>query len=412
MIEDYSTPKTETAVHHRSNRLMWIAITVVVIVLAVIFMASRKPSAAAAEKGGGAKGGRSGMGGPGGPGGAIPVVGIKVLKGDIGVVLTGLGSVTPVYTVTVKSRVDGELTKVLYKEGQFVRKGELLAEIDPRPFRVQLVQAEGQLAKDQAALDNARLDLKRYQDLAPHNAIPEQQVATQSALVEQYEGAIKSDMGPIEAAKLNLAYCEIAAPFDGKVGLRLVDPGNIVHASDQNGLLVITQVQPITVVFTLPEDQVREVIRRMSQGEKLNVTALDRDQQKVIAQGALSSIDNQIDPTTGTLKLRATFDNKHSELFPAQFVNVQLLVQQKKDVTLINSAAIQRNTTTTYVYLVKPDSSVTIRNISLGTSQNNQTEVVSGLNPGDVVVMTGVDKLQEGSKVNVHLQGAQQKEGE
>ncbi len=411
------TSQTEIATRRKSSALRWALVAVVVVALVVIFFASRKPAQERSDAGGagtaqgkGAGAGRKG--GPGGAGGPIPVVGVKAQKGDIGVVLTGLGSVTPIYTVTVKTRVDGELTKVQYKEGQYVKKGQLLAEVDPRPYQVQLIQAEGQLAKDQAALDNARIDLKRYEDLAPHNAIPEQQVATQRALVQQYEGAVKSDQGPIAAAKLNLQYCEIRAPFDGRVGLRLVDPGNIVHASDSNGLLVITQVQPISVVFTLPEDQVRAVLQRMNQGARLNVSALDRDQRRVIAQGVLSSVDNQIDPTTGTLKLRANFDNKKFELFPSQFVNVQLLVEEKHGVTLINSAAIQRNSTNTYVYLVKPDSSVTVRNIAVGTSQDNRTEIASGLNPGDTVVMTGVDKLQEGSKVNVHIQGAGQKDGE
>jgi multidrug efflux system membrane fusion protein len=387
----------------RSNQALLIRTLLAVIVLFAIFSVGCK-SSNGQERSGGAKG----AGKSGGAGGATPVVGIKVEKGDIGVVLTGLGTVTPLNTVTVKSRVDGQLDKVLYKEGQNVHRGDLLAEIDPRPFQVQLVQAEGQLAKDQAALNNARLDLKRFEDLLPHNAIPEQQVATQRALVEQDEGAVKSDAGPIEAAKLNLAYSKITAPFSGRVGLRLVDPGNIVHAADSNGLLVITQVQPISVVFTIAEDQAPAVLRKMAGGKKLTVTAYDRDQKKKLADGTLTSVDNQIDPTTGTLKLRATFENSKFELFPSQFVNINLLLEQKQNVTLINSAAIQRNTDNTYVYLVKPDSTVTVRNIGLGTQQNNQTEVTSGLNPGDVVVMTGVDKLQEGSKVSVHFAGAAQ----
>ena len=373
----------------------------VIVVFAISFTGCKSSSG---QDRSGAKSGKSG----GGPGGATPVVAVKVEKGDIGVVLTGLGTVTPLNTVTVKSRVDGELDKVLYKEGENVHRGDLLAQIDPRPFEVQLVQAEGQLAKDQAALNNARIDLKRFEDLLPHNAIPEQQVATQRALVQQDEGAVKSDEGPIASAKLNLVYSKITAPFDGRVGLRLVDPGNIVHASDSNGLLVITQVQPISVVFTIAEDQAPTVLRKMAGGKKLTVTAYDRDQKVKLADGTLTSVDNQIDPTTGTLKLRATFANSKFELFPSQFVNINLLIEQKQNVTLINSAAIQRNTDNTYVYLVKPDSTVTVRNIGLGTSQNNQTEITSGLNPGDVIVMTGVDKLQEGSKVTVHFAGTAQ----
>ncbi len=335
----------------------------------------------------------------------IPVVGAKAQRGDLNVVLTGLGSVTPIYTVTVKSRVDGQLTKVLYKEGQVVQRGMLLAEIDPRPFQVQLMQAEGQLAKDQSALDNARLDLQRYETLAPHNAIPQQQVATQKALVEQYQGTVKTDEGQVASAKLNLAYCQITAPVTGRVGLRLVDPGNMVHATDQNGLLVITQVQPISVVFTLAEDQLPAVFRHMASGQRLGVTAYSRDNKTKLAEGSLSSIDNQIDPTTGTVKLRATFDNRDNALFPNQFVNVGLLVERKRGVTMVPTAAIQRNAANTYVYLVKPDSTVTVRNIGVGTTEGDQSEVASGLSPGDVVVMTGVDKLQEGSKVTVHLAG-------
>lgn len=334
----------------------------------------------------------------------IPVVGVKARKGDIGVYLTGLGTVTPIYTVTVKSRVDGQLTKVSYREGDYVREGDPLVEIDPRPFQVQLMQAEGQLAKDQAALDNAQLDLTRYQTLLTHNAIPEQQLATQKALVEQDNGAVKTDQAAVANAKLNIAYCHITAPITGRIGLRLVDPGNYVQAGPQTGLLVITQVRPISVIFTIPEDQVPAVLQKLRQGARLRVDAYSRDMSTRLATGSLTTVDNQIDPSTGTLRLRATFNNSNDALFPNQFVNARLLVQQKLGVTLVPSAVVQRNTETAYVYLVKPDSTVTVKTVTVGTTEGGQSEIVSGLMAGDVVVMTGVDKLQEGSKVRVHFE--------
>ena len=392
----------------RPKRWLWVVVVLLVIgTAAFIWRRSDNPSAAAT----GRPGGRGGMG-RGGPM-TIPVVAAKAQTGDLGVELTGLGNVTPIHTVTVKTRVDGELTKVLYTEGQTVHQGDLLAEIDPRPFEVQLMQAQGQLARDQASLDNARIDLQRYEELVPHNAVPEQQVATQKALVAQFEGAVKSDEGQVASAKLNLTYCRITAPVTGRVGLRLVDPGNIVHAADANGLLVITQMQPISVIFTIAEDQVPSVMQKVSAGQKLSATAFSRDNQVKLGEGFLSTIDNQIDPTTGTLRLRATFDNHANSLFPNQFVNVRLLVERKRGITTVPTAVIQRNSTNTYVYLVKPDSTVTIRNINIGTTEGDQTEVTSGLSPGDVVVMTGVDKLQEGTKVVAHLAGQKgQKEAE
>jgi multidrug efflux system membrane fusion protein len=348
---------------------------------------------------------------------SVPVVAARTRKGDIGVYITGLGAVTPVYTVTVKSRVDGQLMRVAYKEGDVVHQGTLLVEIDPRPYQVQLTQAEGQLLRDQALLDNARIDLARYQTLLAQNAIPEQQLATQKTLVEQDEGAVKTDQGQIDSAKLNLVYCHITAPITGRIGLRLVDPGNIVHATDTNGLLVITQIQPISVIFTIAEDQLPVVLQKMHAGERLEVDAYDRDMKTKIAQGWVATVDNQIDPTTGTVKLRANFDNRNNALFPNQFVNFQLLVEEKHDVTLVPTAVVQRNSQTTYVFLVKPDSTVTVRPITIPvyasdiSTEGSDSEVSSGLSPGDVVVMTGVDKLQEGSKVRVQMYGEKTQKG-
>ena len=381
------------------KRRGWVWIVILALVgLGAYFLwpklTGKKPAAAPSSAG--TKGGRALV---------TPVDAAKARKGDIGVYYNGLGSVTPIYTVTVKSRVDGELMNVRYKEGDIVQKGDLLVGIDPRPYQVQLEQAEGQMAKDQANLANAKVDLARYETLLKQNAIPEQQRATQQSTVVQDEGAIKADQGAIDAAKLNLVYCQINAPITGRVGLRLVDPGNIVHASDSNGLLVITQIQPISVIFTIPEDQVPAVVKRLNAGQRLKVDAYDRGMTRKITQGTLTTIDNQIDPTTATLKLRANFENKDNALFPNQFINARLLVEQKHGVTLVPSAAIQRNSQTTYVYLVKQDSSVTVRNIVVGTTEGSDSEIVSGLAPGDVIVMTGVDKLQEGSKVRARLEG-------
>jgi len=344
-------------------------------------------------------------------GGVTPVVAARAKKGNIGVYDSGLGAVTPVYTDLVRSRVDGELMKVLFKEGQIVKKGDLLVEIDPRPYQVQLDQAQGQLVHDQALLKNAHVDLDRYKVLLQQQAIPEQQYATQEALVLQYEGTLKTDQAAIDSAKLNLTYSRITAPIDGRVGLRLVDPGNIVHASDTTGLVVITQLDPISVIFTIAEDQLPQVEAKMHAGAHLQVEAWDRENKNKLAVGTLDTIDNQIDPTTGTLRLRANFENKAGKLFPSQFVNARLLVEEKTGIVVVPNAAIQRNSQTTYVWLVKPDQTVTVRQISVGVTEGDQTEITSGLNAGDVMVTVGVDRLVEGSRVNAQVAGESTKDG-
>jgi membrane fusion protein, multidrug efflux system len=378
------------------NRLLIAAL----VLLAVLIGVSVYMIAGSESRGSGtAKGGRPGTGRPG-EDRPIPVSTATVGRGDLKIFLNGLGTVTPVANVLVRSRVDGELLRVHFREGQTVRTGDLLAEIDPRAFQVQLTQAEGQHARDKALLQNARIDLERYEELWSQDSIAKQQVDAQQSLVRQYEGAVLADQGQIDDARLQLAYARVTAPIGGRVGLRQVDPGNIVHASDATGLVSISQLQPITVVFTLPEDNLPLLMQKLQLGAPIPVAAYDRQQKRLLANGTLLTIDNQIDTATGTVKLKAQFRNEDNALFPNQFVNVRMQIDTLQGVALLPTAAVQRGSQDNFVYLIGADRKVTLRTVQVGDTEGDQVVIEGGLDVGDQVVVDGTDKLRAGSVVD------------
>jgi len=332
-------------------------------------------------------------------GGPMPVVAAPARTGDMPIVLNGLGAVTPIATVTVQSQISGQIVAIPFKEGDLVKPGDALIQIDPRPYQVALEQAQGALVRDQALLANAKIDLTRYQTLFAQDSVAEQTLATQKSLVVQDEGNVKTDQGQIDAAKLNLIYCHIVSPIAGRVGLQQVTLGNYVTPAEPNGLVVVTQLKPITVVFTLPEDQIPALQQQLHAGNTLPVTAYDRSNTTKLATGTLQTVDNQIDPTTGTVKLKAIFQNDDETLFPNQFVNIGLLLSTLHNATLVPQSGVQRGAPGTYVYVIGPQQTVSVRKITLGPGDANNIVVTQGLKPGEQVVIDGADKLKDGAKV-------------
>jgi multidrug efflux system membrane fusion protein len=343
----------------------------------------------------------------GGRFGVPPVATASVTSGDINVTINALGTVTSLATITIKSQISGQLFAVNYTEGQIVKKGDLLVEIDSRPYQLALAQAQGALKRDQAMLESAKLDLERYQGLVKSNAIPRQQLDQQGALVKQDEGNLITDQAQIDTANLNIAYCHIIAPVNGRLGLRLVDPGNYVTPQDATGLVTITQLSPISVIFTTAEDNLPPIFARLKAGATLEATAFDRGGSTKLAVGTVSTLDNQIDTTTGTLKLRAQFDNSDGALFPNQFVNISLLVDTLHNTPIIPTAAVQRGAPGTFVYLLDPQQSkVSVQKVVLGPTDGDRVSVKSGLKPGDQVVVDGADKLRDGIQVTLRGTGS------
>jgi multidrug efflux system membrane fusion protein len=371
----------------RSRR--WLVLVSILIVLVVAGIVWKTRQESAPQRGGGRNSA---------PMSIVPDV---VGKGDIGININALGTVTSLATVTIRTQISGYLQKIDFTEGNEVKKGDLLAEIDPRPYEAALAQSKGQLARDEAMLKGAQVDLARYQGLAAQNAVPRQTLDTQVALVAQNQGTVEADKATVKSAEVNLQYCRIVSPLDGRVGLRQVDQGNYVTPGDTNGLVVITQLQPISVLFTVPEDNLQAIAKRIQSGAVLPAAALDRSGASKIADGSLQTFDSQIDPTTGTIKLRAQFPNEDRRLYPNQFVNIRLLLDTHKDVTTISTAGIQRGAPGTFVYLVNADSTVSVRPVRLGVTDGDRVEVLSGLTPGERIVVDGADKLRDGAKIAI-----------
>ena len=399
---------SDPLLRHKPHRHAWIVAAIAAVVLVALgawWWTSRTPEATTAEgtpaKGDAKKGGKGGGRFAADPSRVQPVAAAVARKGDIRIIQTSLGTVTALSTVTVRVRVDGPLLAVHFREGQSVKAGDLLAQIDPAPFQVALNQAEGTLARDMAQLQNARVDLERYRALLKQDSIASQQVDAQEALVRQNEGTVKIDRANLDNAKLQLSYTKVTAPISGRLGLRLVDAGNTVRSSDATGLVVITQVNPITATFTIPQDSLPRVLNELRQGDKLEVEAWDRDQKNRLATGVLLTTDNQVDLQTGTVKLKAQFPNDQAKLFPNQFVNVRMVVDIRKDVTVIPSAAVQTGPQGTVAYVVKEDNTVAMRPVVLGPPEGLLIAIESGVQPGDRVVTDGLDRLREGAKVEI-----------
>jgi multidrug efflux system membrane fusion protein len=390
------------------GRLWFILLFVIACIAGYAVWRTSRPAAAERAQNGGTGQGR-GSGGRGGRGGGalgqIPVVVANAARSSIPVYLNGLGNVSAFYTVTVKSRVDGQLMKIDFNEGDTVTAGQIIIEIDPRPFQVQLELAQATLAHDQAVLNNAKVDLERYKMLRTTEAIPQQQLDTQAALVAQYEATIQQDAANIDNARLQLTYAKVAAPITGVAGLRLIDPGNIVHASDAAGMVVITQLQPISVLFTIPEDSLPQVMQQLRSGAHLTVEAYNRDNSRKLASGRLVTIDNQIDNTTGTSKLKAVFDNADRALFPQQFVNIRLLVDTLSEQLVVPNVAIQNGQQGTFVYVVDDQSKVHLKPVQVGIAAGSSAQILGGISEGERVIVDGTDRLVEGAQVRVRKAG-------